>query len=62
MPESTRRGRAALEAAFADEIHRRLIDRVAVEPQVVIIAVVGEGMRGTPGIAASSSARWASTA
>ncbi len=43
---------AGLEGAFAGEIHRRLIDRVAVEPQVVIIAIVGEGMRGTPGIAA----------
>ena len=43
---------AGLEAAFSGEIHRRLIDRVTVEPQVVIIAVVGEGMRGTPGIAA----------
>jgi aspartate kinase len=43
---------AALEAAFAIEIHRRLIDRVTLEPQVAIVAVVGEGMRGTPGIAA----------
>ncbi len=43
---------AGLEGAFAGEIHRRLIDRVAVEPQVVILAIVGEGMRGTPGIAA----------
>jgi bifunctional aspartokinase / homoserine dehydrogenase 1 len=43
---------AALEAAFAGEIHRRLIDRVTLEPEVVIVAVVGEGMRGTPGIAA----------
>jgi len=25
---------------------------VAVEPEIVIVAVVGEGMRGTPGIAA----------
>lgn len=41
-----------LEAAFAEEIRRRLIDRVAVEPEIVIVAVVGEGMRGTPGIAA----------
>ena len=46
------RVKAGLEAAFAGEIHRRLIDRVTVEPQVVIIAIVGEGMRGTPGIAA----------
>jgi bifunctional aspartokinase / homoserine dehydrogenase 1 len=43
---------AGLEAAFATEIHRRLIDRVTLEPQVAIVAVVGEGMRGTPGIAA----------
>jgi aspartate kinase len=43
---------AALEATFADEIKRRLIDRITVEPDIVIVAVVGEGMRGTPGIAA----------
>jgi len=42
----------ALETAFASEIRRRLIDRVATEPEIVIVAVVGEGMRGTPGIAA----------
>jgi bifunctional aspartokinase / homoserine dehydrogenase 1 len=42
----------ALEKAFADEIRRRLIDRVACEPNIAIVAVVGEGMRGTPGIAA----------
>ena len=43
---------AALESAFVGEIHRRLIDCVTLEPEVVIVAVVGEGMRGTPGIAA----------
>jgi bifunctional aspartokinase / homoserine dehydrogenase 1 len=42
----------ALEASFDEEIKRRLIDRVTVEADVVIVAVVGEGMRGTPGIAA----------
>jgi aspartate kinase len=42
----------ALEKAFADEIRRRLIDRIACEPDIAIVAVVGEGMRGTPGIAA----------
>jgi aspartate kinase len=42
----------ALEKSFADEIRRRLIDRVTCEPDVAIVAVVGEGMRGTPGIAA----------
>ena len=48
----TARVAAGLEATFATELHRRLIDRVTVESQVVIVAVVGEGMRGTPGIAA----------
>jgi len=43
---------AALENTFADEIRRRLIDRVTCEHDVVIVAVVGEGMKGTPGIAA----------
>jgi len=43
---------AALEASFGEEIKRRLIDRVSIEPEVVIVAIVGEGMRGTPGIAA----------
>ena len=43
---------AALENAFASEIRRRLIDRVTYERDVVIVAVVGEGMKGTPGIAA----------
>jgi aspartokinase len=43
---------AALEAAFASEIRHREIDGVTVERQIVIVAVVGEGMRGTPGIAA----------
>jgi aspartokinase/homoserine dehydrogenase 1 len=41
-----------LEGSFGEEIKRRLIDRVSIEPDVVIVAVVGEGMRGTPGIAA----------
>ena len=43
---------AALETAFAEEIRHRLIDRVSTEKSVVIVAIVGEGMRGTPGIAA----------
>lgn len=47
-------GRVAsgLEAAFSDEIRRRLIDGVSSEQEMVIVAIVGEGMRGTPGIAA----------
>jgi aspartate kinase len=43
---------AALEAAFAHEIRHREIDGVSCERNIVIVAVVGEGMRGTPGIAA----------
>jgi aspartate kinase len=43
---------AALETAFADEIRRREIDGVSFVRDVVIVAVVGEGIRTTPGIAA----------
>jgi bifunctional aspartokinase / homoserine dehydrogenase 1 len=43
---------AALQETFASEIHARLIERVTCEADIVIVAVVGEGMRGTPGIAA----------
>jgi aspartokinase len=43
---------AALENAFASEIRHREIDGVTIERHIVIVAVVGEGMRGTPGIAA----------
>ena len=42
----------ALEAEFQAELARRLIDRVTASENIVIIAVVGYGMRGTPGIAA----------
>lgn len=39
-----------LEEAFALELERHFIDRIRAEPEIVIIAVVGAGMRGTPGI------------
>ena len=42
----------ALEEAFALELHRRNIDRIWAKNDVAIVAVVGAGMRGTPGIAA----------
>jgi aspartokinase/homoserine dehydrogenase 1 len=42
----------SLEDAFAGEIRHRMIDGVTVERNIVIVAVVGEGMKGTPGIAA----------
>jgi bifunctional aspartokinase / homoserine dehydrogenase 1 len=43
---------SGLNAGFAVEIHRRLIDGIGCERDVVIVAAVGEGMRGTPGISA----------
>ena len=53
VPESDAAGVCAeLSEAFSAEIKRRLIDGVTCEKEIVIVAVVGEGMRGTPGIAA----------
>jgi aspartokinase/homoserine dehydrogenase 1 len=43
---------AALEGAFAQERKSKLIDRIRAEHDVALIAVVGLGMRGRPGIAA----------
>jgi aspartokinase/homoserine dehydrogenase 1 len=43
---------AALEEAFAYERRLKLIDRINAETRIALIAVVGLGMRGTPGIAA----------
>jgi aspartokinase/homoserine dehydrogenase 1 len=41
-----------LEDAFARELGRGQIQRVTAEPEISVLAVVGEGMAGTPGIAA----------
>ena len=49
--ESTRQVLSALEGAFATELARRDIDRVWATEEVVIVTVVGAGMRHTPGIA-----------
>jgi aspartokinase/homoserine dehydrogenase 1 len=49
--ESTR-AVTALERAFRDEIGAGLVDGVTARPDVAVIAVVGRGMRGTPGVAA----------
>lgn len=43
---------AALEEAFAYERRLKLIDRINADTTIAMIAVVGLGMRGTPGIAA----------
>ncbi len=41
-----------LEEAFRFELEHHLIDEVKLKPQIAVLAVVGLGMRGTPGIAA----------
>ena len=43
---------SALHATFGDEIRAGLIDGIRTEPGVAVIAVVGLGMRGQPGVAA----------
>jgi aspartate kinase len=51
-------GRAveALQAEFAVDIAGKMIDGVRLRENVAIIAVVGEGMRGVPGVAAKTFA------
>jgi aspartokinase/homoserine dehydrogenase 1 len=44
----------ALQQEFKVELQAKLIDTVRVESKLALIAVVGLGMRGTPGIAARS--------
>lgn len=46
------RGRAALETAFAHELEHGLIARIAVDPGISVLAAVGDGMSGRPGVAA----------
>ena len=43
---------AALESAFRDELHAGLVDGTSARRGVAVIAVVGRGMAGTPGVAA----------
>jgi aspartokinase/homoserine dehydrogenase 1 len=43
---------AALRRAFKDDIAAGLVDGVTSRPEVAVLAVVGNGMAGTPGIAA----------
>jgi aspartokinase/homoserine dehydrogenase 1 len=46
------RATAALERAFREEIAAGLVDGVAARDGVAVVAVVGRGMAGTPGVAA----------
>jgi aspartokinase/homoserine dehydrogenase 1 len=45
-------GRAALARAFAPELAQGQIQRVTVETGISVLAAVGDGMAGTPGVAA----------
>jgi aspartate kinase len=50
--ESTKRLDAALRKMFSKELARHDVEKVAIEAPVAIVSAVGEGMRGTPGVAA----------
>jgi aspartokinase/homoserine dehydrogenase 1 len=50
--ETGDRLRSALERMLARELARHDVERVTVESPIAIVAAVGEGMRGTPGVAA----------
>ncbi len=50
--EAVERALRALESAFELELARRNVDRIWAQDNVAIVAVVGAGMKGTPGIAA----------
>ncbi|MFN2519647.1 MAG: aspartate kinase [Candidatus Limnocylindria bacterium] len=50
--DAAQRLRATLERDLARELGRHDVERVSVEAPVAIVAAVGEGMRGTPGVAA----------
>ncbi len=53
IPESeAARAVASVRHAFRDEMRKGLIDRVSASPGKAVVAVVGEGMVGTPGVAA----------
>jgi bifunctional aspartokinase / homoserine dehydrogenase 1 len=50
--EEADHARARLEEAFATELKNRLIDTIRVEKHRALLAVVGLGMRGVPGVSA----------
>jgi len=41
----------ALRKEFAQDLDHEVVDHITVDPNVAIVAVVGENMRGTPGVA-----------
>ena len=53
LPEAeAERGVRAVRNAFRQELSTGLIDNVSARPGMAVVAVVGDGMAGTPGIAA----------
>jgi len=50
-PDQGPPARAAISETFALEIERGQVDEVVIEPDLAVVAVVGEGMRRRPGIA-----------
>jgi bifunctional aspartokinase / homoserine dehydrogenase 1 len=50
--DSTKRLETALRRMFSQELARHDVEKVAIEAPVAIVSAVGEGMRGTPGVAA----------
>lgn len=50
--QDTARAVAALQNTFERQVARRNVDRIWAQEAVAIVAVVGAGMRGTPGIGA----------
>ncbi|MAS35709.1 MAG: aspartate kinase [Anaerolineaceae bacterium] len=51
MDDRSSKVKAAIEQEFVQEIAQRNIDQIELLEDVVILTVVGSGMRGTPGIA-----------
>lgn len=50
--DTAERLKAALERMLAKELAHHDVERVTVELPIAVVAAVGEGMRGTPGVAA----------
>jgi aspartate kinase len=50
--DSIKRLETALRKMFSQELARHDVEKVAIEAPVAIVSAVGEGMRGTPGVAA----------
>ena len=50
--ESVKPLESALRKMFSKELARHDVEKVAIEAPVAIVSAVGEGMRGTPGVAA----------